>query len=84
MEEEEEEKVGGEATPLLSGRSDPSASGGHPHEPAPHLLNNFDQALAHIGSYGVWQAAVVGLLWLPAGAGGVIVLLWSFTGLEPK
>ncbi len=52
--------------------------------PAPQLLTNFDQALSHLGTYGPWQIVVVGLLWLPAVAAGVIVLLWSFTGLEPK
>ena len=67
-----------ESLPLL-----PKSSQEEDHH-APQLLTNFDQALAHLGTYGFWQAAVVALLWLPAGAGGVIVLLWSFTGLEPK
>ncbi len=47
-------------------------------------LTNFDQVLEHIGSYGRWQKINVALLWLPAVAAGVMVLLWSFTGLEPK
>ena len=47
------------------------------------LLTNFDQVLAVIGDYGLWQQLLVALLWLPSIGGGIIVLLWSFTGLEP-
>ncbi len=69
-----------------SSSSSASSSASAPNDsvPAPQLLTNFDQALSHLGTYGPWQIVVVGLLWLPAVAAGVIVLLWSFTGLEPK
>ena len=67
-----------------SSSSSSSASAPNDSVPAPQLLTNFDQALSHLGTYGPWQIVVVGLLWLPAVAAGVIVLLWSFTGLEPK
>ena len=46
-------------------------------------LKNFDQILDHVGSFGPWQMLTLFLLWLPPLGGGVIVLLWSFAGLEP-
>ena len=54
-----------------------------PHDEE-ELLTNFDQVLAVIGDYGLWQQLLVALLWLPSIGGGIIVLLWSFTGLEPS
>ena len=51
---------------------------------APVPLTNFDQILDHVGTFGHWQMWMIFLLWLPPLGGGVIVLLWSFAGLEPQ
>ncbi len=61
--------VAGESTPLLA---------------ANPANDDFDHVLAQVGTFGPWQAVTVALLWLPAVGGGVIVLLWSFVGLEPS
>ena len=47
-------------------------------------LVNFDQVLDHVGAFGPWQMLMIGLLWFPPMSGGLIVLLWSFAGLEPE
>ena len=33
---------------------------------------------------GVWQFSTIAILWPPSIAGGIIVLLSSFTALEPR
>ena len=43
-------------------------------------LVNFDQVLKYIGDFGLWQWLIISVLWLPPMGGGVIVLLWNFTG----
>eukprot|EP00095_Tigriopus_kingsejongensis_P008577 snap_masked-scaffold167_size293163-processed-gene-1.4 protein:Tk08577 transcript:snap_masked-scaffold167_size293163-processed-gene-1.4-mRNA-1 annotation:"hypothetical protein DAPPUDRAFT_64502" len=65
-----------ELVPLLSG--DPTLPG-KPKE----LIENYEQVLEHIGDFGLWQIILIVLLWLPPLAGGVVVLLSSFTALEP-
>ena len=48
------------------------------------ILSNYDQLLPYIGDMGTWQLATVAILWPPSMAAGIIVLLSSFTALEPK
>lgn len=45
---------------------------------------NFDTVLEDLGEFGRWQQVVALALWLPSMAGGIHVLMFSFTGLEPK
>lgn len=66
-----------ELIPLLSG--DPSLP-----PKRKETIENFDQILEHIGDFGAWQILLIVLLWIPPLTGGVIVLLSSFTALEPK
>eukprot|EP00094_Tigriopus_californicus_P009269 TCALIF_08937-PA protein Name:"Similar to Orct Organic cation transporter protein (Drosophila melanogaster)" AED:0.07 eAED:0.07 QI:0/0.6/0.33/0.83/1/1/6/6/587 len=66
-----------ELIPLLSG--DPSLP-----PKKKETIDNFDQVLEHIGDFGAWQIILIVLLWLPPLSGGVIVLLSSFTALEPR
>ena len=47
-------------------------------------LDNYDQLLPYFGDMGVWQFSTIALLWPPSMAGGIIVLLSSFTALEPR
>ena len=46
-------------------------------------ISSFDDILEKIGDWGWWQKIVISLLWLPSVAGGALVLLFSFTGLQP-
>ena len=48
------------------------------------ILSNYDQLLPYIGDMGIWQLATVAILWPPSMAAGIIVLLSSFTALEPR
>ena len=48
------------------------------------ILSNYDQLLPYIGDMGTWQLATVAILWPPSMAAGIIVLLSSFTALEPR
>ena len=41
---------------------------------------NYDDILEELGELGRWQLLHLSLLWLPAMAGGIFVLTWSFTG----
>ena len=41
---------------------------------------NYDDILEELGELGPWQILHLALLWLPAGAGGIFVLTYSFTG----
>jgi len=45
---------------------------------------NFDSVLVDIGEIGRWQVMVCLLCWIPPFFGGVHVLMFSFTGLEPS
>ena len=47
-------------------------------------LSSYDQLLPFIGDMGWWQFATIAILWPPSMAGGIIVLLSSFTALEPR
>ena len=50
----------------------------------PQIISNYDQFLDVIGDFGWWQFLVVATLMLPSMSGGIIVLLSSFTVLEPR
>ena len=41
---------------------------------------NYDDILEELGEMGRWQLLHLSLLWLPAMAGGIFVLTYSFTG----
>ena len=40
---------------------------------------NYDQILNHIGQFGPWQKRIHFLLWLVSAAGGLAVVVFSFT-----
>ena len=44
---------------------------------------DYDELVEEIGEFGLFQKIVCLLLWFPAAAGGIHVLMYSFTGLEP-
>ena len=46
-------------------------------------ISDYDEFVAEIGEFGLWQKIICLLLWIPAMAGGVHVLMYSFTGLSP-
>ena len=45
---------------------------------------NYDLILEHLGETGPWQLLHLSLLWLPPMAGGMFVLMTSFTAYEPS
>ena len=53
-------------------------------DPPQIIISNYDQFLDVIGDFGWWQFLVVATLMLPSMSGGIIVLLSSFTVLEPR
>ena len=44
---------------------------------------DYDKLVEEIGEFGLFQKIACVLLWFPAAAGGIHVLMYSFTGLEP-
>lgn len=51
---------------------------------AAEVVSSYDQILSHIGGLGKWQMFSVAVLWPPSIAAGIIVLLTSFSALEPS
>ena len=60
-----------------------------PQSPSPSVVSaaksakfnmNYDDILEELGELGPWQLLHLALLWLPAGAGGIFVLTYSFSG----
>ena len=51
--------------------------------PAVNKIRNYDDFVEQIGEFGLWQKFICFLLWFPAAAGGIHVLMYSFTGLSP-
>ena len=51
--------------------------------PTGNKICNYDDFVDVIGEFGLWQKFVCFLLWFPAAAGGIHVLMYSFTGLAP-
>ena len=51
--------------------------------PTANKICNYDDFVEEIGEFGLWQKFVCSLLWFPAAAGGIHVLMYSFTGLAP-
>ena len=45
---------------------------------------DYDEVLKEIGEFGFFQKVSCFLLWFPAAAGGIHVLMYAFTGLEPE
>jgi len=45
---------------------------------------NYDEVLEYIGQFGTFQKKIFFLLWLVSAAGGLAVVVFAFTGLEPK
>lgn len=43
-----------------------------------------DEIYSDLGEFGLWQWLGLALLWLPSMAAGLIVLTFSFAGLQPK
>lgn len=64
--------------------STPPGPGGGSEEKKGEIVSNYDQILAYIGDMGLWQFSAIAILWPPSMAGGIIVLLSSFTALEPR
>eukprot|EP00090_Calanus_glacialis_P003552 TRINITY_DN1261_c0_g1_i5.p1 TRINITY_DN1261_c0_g1~~TRINITY_DN1261_c0_g1_i5.p1 ORF type:complete len:603 (-),score=150.76 TRINITY_DN1261_c0_g1_i5:95-1903(-) len=50
----------------------------------PNLALNYDEVLEYIGQFGTFQRKIFFLLWLVSAAGGLAVVVFAFTGLEPK
>ena len=46
-------------------------------------IKDYDDFVGEIGEFGLWQKIICLILWVPAMAGGINVLMYSFTGLEP-
>ena len=44
---------------------------------------DYDDLVGEIGEFGLFQKIACFLLWFPAAAGGIHVMMYSFTGLEP-
>jgi len=59
--------------------SSPSAS----KEGEQEKILDYDKLVEEIGEFGLFQKIACVLLWFPAAAGGIHVLMYSFTGLEP-
>ena len=47
-------------------------------------VTDYDEFVGEIGEFGLWQKVICLTLWIPAIAGGIHVLMYSFTGLTPK
>ena len=47
-------------------------------------ISDYDDFVAEVGEFGLWQKLLCSLLWIPAAAGGIHVLMYSFTGLSPS
>ena len=47
-------------------------------------VTDYDEFVAEIGEFGLWQKMICLILWVPAIAGGIHVLMYSFTGLSPS
>ena len=47
-------------------------------------ISDYDDFVGEIGEFGLWQKIICLLLWVPAMAGGIHVLMYSFTGLTPE
>ena len=47
-------------------------------------VTDYDEFVAEIGEFGLWQKIICLILWVPAIAGGIHVLMYSFTGLAPE
>ena len=47
-------------------------------------ITDYDEFVAEIGEFGLWQKIICLILWVPAMAGGIHVLMYSFTGLTPS
>jgi len=45
---------------------------------------DYDDLVGEIGEFGLFQKIACFLLWVPAAAGGIHVMMYSFTGLEPE
>ena len=60
--------------------ADPSASA---TVPSVTKIRDYDDFVEEIGEFRLWQKLICFLLWFPAAAGGVHVLMYSFTGLSP-
>ena len=46
-------------------------------------IKDYDDFVGEIGEFGIWQKVMCLILWFPAMAGGIHVLMYSFTGLSP-
>ena len=46
-------------------------------------IQDYDDFVGEIGEFGIWQKVMCLILWFPAMAGGIHVLMYSFTGLSP-
>ena len=47
------------------------------------VISDYDEFVAEVGEFGLWQKMLCLILWFPAMAGGIHVLMYSFTGLAP-
>ena len=47
-------------------------------------IQDYDDFVGEIGEFGIWQKVMCLILWFPAMAGGIHVLMYSFTGLSPS
>ena len=45
---------------------------------------NYDRVLVELGEFGRWQKRCTALLWLPAMAAGLNVLIAAFAVMEPR
>ena len=48
------------------------------------IISDYDDFVAEIGEFGLWQKMICLLLCVPAMVGGIHVLMYSFTGLTPE
>ena len=61
-------------------------SGSEESSPSPGqqaVISDYDDFVAEVGEFGLWQKVLCLILWFPAMAGGIHVLMYSFTGLAP-
>ena len=49
----------------------------------PKIIKDYDDFVGEIGEFGIWQKIMCLILWFPAMAGGIHVLMYAFTGLSP-
>ena len=47
-----------------------------------NAIVNYDTILDHIGQFGPWQQRIHFLLWLTSAAGGLAVVVYSFTAFK--